>query len=256
MATDFYHHWKEDIALFAEMGFKTFRMSIAWARLFPRGDELEPNEEGVQFYENIFKELRKYNIEPMVTLNHFDMPMYLADEMDGWLDRRVIDYYLNFVRVCFTRYKGLVKLWKTFNEINVLRGWEMLGVKDHSPQTYYQALHHIFVASAKAVQLGHLIDPENMIGMMIAYGTNYPEDCNPETFMKNIQESHIKQFFCDVQCRGYYPNYKLKEFERLGVEIKQDIYDEEVLLEGTVDFIGFSYYSSGGNNDQRRCRNN
>ena len=121
----------------------------------------------------------------------------------------------------------------------------MLGVKDHSPQTYYQALHHIFVASAKAVQLGHLIDPENMIGMMIAYGTNYPEDCNPETFMKNIQESHIKQFFCDVQCRGYYPNYKLKEFERLGVEIKQDIYDEEVLLEGTVDFIGFSYYSSG-----------
>ncbi|CVH74331.1 6-phospho-beta-glucosidase BglA [Clostridiales bacterium CHKCI006] len=245
VATDFYHHWKEDIALFAEMGFKTFRMSIAWARLFPRGDELEPNEEGVQFYENIFKELRKYNIEPMVTLNHFDMPMYLADEMDGWLDRRVIDYYLNFVRVCFTRYKGLVKLWKTFNEINVLRGWEMLGVKDHSPQTYYQALHHIFVASAKAVQLGHLIDPENMIGMMIAYGTNYPEDCNPETFMKNIQESHIKQFFCDVQCRGYYPNYKLKEFERLGVEIKQDIYDEEVLLEGTVDFIGFSYYSSG-----------
>ena len=245
VATDFYHHWKEDIALFAEMGFKCFRLSIAWARLFPRGDENEPNEEGVKFYENVFKELRKYGIEPLVTLNHFDMPMYLADTMDGWLDRRMIDYFLNYVRVCFTRYKGLVTLWKTFNEINVLRGWEMLGVKDHKPQTYYQALHHIFVASAKAVQLGHVIDPNNQIGMMIAYGTSYPEDCNPDNYMKNIEEMHIRQFFCDVQCRGYYPNYKLKEFERLGVEIEKGEFDDEILLEGTVDFIGFSYYSSG-----------
>ncbi len=245
VATDFYHHYKEDIALFAEMGFKTFRMSIAWSRLFPRGDEKEPNEEGVLFYENIFKELRKYNIEPLVTLNHFDMPMYLADEMDGWLDRRVIDYFVNFARVCFTRYKGLVTLWKTFNEINFMRGWDTIGIKSYDDQTRYQAMHHIFVASAKTVLLGHVIDPNNLIGMMIAYGTSYPEDCNPDNYMKNIEEMHVKQFYCDVQCRGYYPNYKLKEFERNGVVIKKEKYDDEILLDGTVDFIGFSYYSSG-----------
>ena len=199
----------------------------------------------VQFYENVFKELRKYNIQPLVTLNHFDLPLYLADTMDGWSDRRVVDYFVNFARVCFTRYKGLVTLWKTFNEINFLNGWRTLGVKSNDAQTRYQAIHHIFIASAKAVQLGHIIDPNNKIGMMIAYGTHYPEDCNPDNYMKNIEENHTKQFFSDVQCRGYYPNYKLKEFERLGVKIKKEEFDDEILLNGTVDFIGFSYYNSG-----------
>lgn len=245
VATDFYHHYQEDIALFAQMGFKTFRLSIAWARLYPRGDELTPNEEGVKFYENVFKELRKYNIEPLVTLNHFDLPMFLADEMDGWLDRRVVDYFVKFATTCFTRYKGLVTLWKTFNEINFLRGWNTLGIKTNDEQDRYQAMHHIFVASAKAVQIGHIIDPNNQIGMMLACGASYPEDCNPDTYMANIERQRVEYFFSDVQCRGYYPDYKLKEFERKGIHINMEEHDEEILLDGVVDFIGYSYYASG-----------
>ena len=242
---DFYHHYKEDIALFAEMGFKCFRMSISWSRLYPCGIEEEPNEEGVQFYKKIFEELKENNIEPLVTLNHFEMPLYLADNYDGWLDRKTIDCFIRFVSTCFIRYKGLVKYWKTFNEINILKQWDMLGIKDINIQKYYQAMHHIFVASAKAVQIGHSIDPKNQIGMMIAYEVSYPEDCNPENYLLNIQKLHEDiQFYCDVQCRGYYPNYKLKELERLGITLYQDEMDKDVLLKGTVDFIGFSYYYS------------
>ena len=244
-ATDFYHHYKEDIALFSQMGFKCFRMSISWSRLYPCGIEEEPNEEGVQFYKKIFEELKENNIEPLVTLNHFEMPLYLADNYDGWLDRKTIDCFIRFVSTCFIRYKGLVKYWKTFNEINILKQWDMLGIKDINIQKYYQAMHHIFVASAKAVQIGHSIDPKNQIGMMIAYEVSYPEDCNPENYLLNIQKLHEDiQFYCDVQCRGYYPNYKLKELERLGITLYQDEMDKDVLLKGTVDFIGFSYYYS------------
>lgn len=248
IATDFYHHWKKDIELFSQMGFKCFRMSISWTRLFPTGTEKEPNEQGVKFYEDIFRELKDHGIEPMVTLNHFDMPLHLANTMDGWLDRRVIDYFTTFVTTCFTRYKGLVKLWKTFNEINILNNWDMLGIKDINNEKYYQAMHHIFVASAKAVQIGHIIDPDNKIGMMIAYETSYPEDCNPNNYMLNIENMRKKsQFYCDVQCRGYYPNYKLKEFERDGINILLEPEDAKTLRQGTIDFIGFSYYYSNVN---------
>lgn len=205
-ATDFYHHYKEDIALYAEMGFKTFRMSISWSRLFPNGDENEPNEEGVQFYKDVFIELKKYGIEPLVTLDHFELPLHLANAYDGW---------------------------------------ETLGTHSRSKQTYYQAMHHVFLASAMAVKLGHEIDPENQIGMMVAYTTSYPEDCNPENYLKNLRYLHDNvQFFCDVQCRGCYPNYKLKEWERNGIRIEKSENDDQILKEGCVDYIGFSYYYS------------
>ncbi len=244
VATDFYHHYKEDIALFAEMGFKCFRLSISWTRIFPRGDEEEPNEAGLQFYDDVFDELHKYGIEPLVTIVHFDIPMYLADTMDGWLDRRTIGYFVHYCEVIFNRYKDKVKYWKTFNEINVLRDWSTLGTKTLDEQTRYQALHHVFVASAKAVKLGHEINPDFMIGMMVAYGVIYPEDCNPDNNIQAVIDRHERQFFCDVQCRGYYPAYKLKEFERKGIVIKKEEGDDEILKEGTVDFIGFSYYQS------------
>lgn len=248
VATDFYHHWKEDIKLFSQMGFKCFRMSISWTRLFPTGTEKVPNEDGIKFYEDIFKELKKYKIEPLVTLNHFDMPLYLANEMNGWLNRNVIDYFVNFVTTCFTRYKGLVKLWKTFNEINILDHWDMLGIKDINEKKYYQAMHHIFVASAKAVQIGHIIDFNNRIGMMVAYEVSYPEDCNPDNYMLNIINMRNNcQFYCDIQCRGYYPKYKLKELKRKGITILTNKEDEKILKQGKVDFIGFSYYYSNVN---------
>ncbi len=243
-AVDFYHHWREDIALFGEMGFRCFRMSVSWTRLFPKGIEEEANAEGVRFYRDVFTELRKYGIEPLVTLNHFDLPLYLADEKDGWLDRETVERWVRFCGVCFREYKGLVRNWITFNEINTIRDWVKLGNKDMEEATIAQAVHHMFVASAKAVILGHEIDPENRIGMMCAYGSMYPLNCAPENYLNNLLSLHKIQLYCDVQARGYYPSYRLKELERLGILLKKEADDDEVLRKGTVDFIGFSYYFS------------
>ncbi|MBL4931666.1 family 1 glycosylhydrolase [Clostridium paridis] len=245
VATDFYHHYKEDIALLAEMGFKCFRMSISWSRIFPKGDETTPNEEGLKFYDDVFDECLKYGIEPVVTICHFDIPKYLADEMDGWLDRRVVDYFTNYCEAIFKRYKNKVKYWMTFNEINLLNGYATLGTRKTDDQTRYQAIHHLFVASAKAVKLGHETNPDFKIGMMVAYILSYPETCKPEDVQEDLFASRdLKYFFCDVQCRGYYPAYKLKEFERKGIIIKKEQGDDEILKEGVVDYIGFSYYNS------------
>ncbi|MBQ0065341.1 MAG: glycoside hydrolase family 1 protein [Firmicutes bacterium] len=242
-ATDFYHHYKDDIALMAEMGFKCFRMSISWSRICPKG-MYEVNEEGLKFYDQVFDECKKYGIEPVVTINHFDMPMYLADHYDGWLSRDLIDFYVFFCKTVFTRYKEKVHYWMTFNEINVLTGWCQIGVHDNNPQNMYQAHHHIFVASAKAVQLGHKINPENKIGMMVSYTPNYPMSCKPEDVLLALQENRQKEFYMDVQVRGYYPTYKLNEFKRNDIEIKMEASDLEEIAKGCVDYIGFSYYMS------------
>ncbi len=236
VATDFYHHWKEDIALFAEMGMNVYRLSINWTRIFPNGDDEQPNEEGLVFYENVFKECHKYGIEPLVTLYHFDCPLHLANEYDGWVSRHTVDAFENYVRTVFTRYKGLVKYWLTINEININTNFMMNGVHEHlsNKQNAEQARWNLFVGSAKAVTIGHEIDPENQIGLMIAHGASYPRTCDPD----------FKWFYGDVLCRGYYPEYKLKQLERDGIVIKKEPGDDELIKEGTVDFYSFSYYSS------------
>ena len=245
-AVDFYHHYQEDIALMAEMGFQCFRMSISWTRIFPRGDEETPNEEGLKFYDKVFDECLKYGIQPVVTLNHFDMPLYLADEKNGWLSRETVTYFLRYCETVFQRYKGKVKHWMTFNEINLLRGYDTLGVHEMNQQRYYQAMHHIFIASALAVKKGHEIDPENQIGMMLANILTYPETCNPKDVELELNVSRrLKYFFSDVQCRGYYPSYVLKLLERENIVIKKEAHDDDILKEGCVDYIGFSYYNSG-----------
>ena len=242
-ATDFYHHYKEDIALMAEMGFKCFRMSISWSRICPKG-MYEINEEGLQFYDEVFDELLKYQIEPVVTINHFDMPMYLADHYDGWSSREVIDFFVFYAKTVFERYKNKVKYWMTFNEINVLSGWCQIGVHDNNPQNLYQAHHHIFVASAKVVQIGHQINPDNKIGMMVSYTPSYPMTCLPEDIMEAIEFNRQKEFYMDVQVKGYYPEYQLKKFERDNIFIHMEKDDLEIIKNGTVDYIGFSYYMS------------
>ena len=245
VATDFYHHYKEDIALFAEMGFKCFRMSISWTRLYPKGIEEEPNQKGVAFYRDVFEELKKYNIEPLVTLNHFEMPLYLANEYDGWLSRKTVDYFVRFVTTCFQEYKGLVTKWLTFNEINTLKCWDFLGTRDLNEEKFYQAMHHVFVASAETVRIGHEIDSNNQIGLMVAYEVAYPENSKPENYLQNIHNQQRDNFFfTDVQCRGYYPCYKEAEWRRKGIQIQQNPEDKDILKNGTVDFISFSYYYS------------
>ena len=245
-AVDFYHHYQQDIALMAEMGFKCYRMSISWTRIFPNGNEFIPNEEGLKFYDDVFNECLKYGIQPVVTLNHFDMPVYLAQHQDGWLSRNTVDCFLRYCQTVFERYKGKVKYWMTFNEINLLRGYATLGIHEMNTQKYYQALHHLFIASAKAVQLGHQIDSDNQIGMMLANILTYPETCNPADIALELNVSRrLKYFFSDVQCRGYYPSYILKQWEKENIEIIKESQDDQILKDGCVDYIGFSYYNSG-----------
>ena len=243
-AIDFYHEYKGDIALMAEMGFKCFRTSIAWTRIFPNGDELIPNEEGLKFYDDLFDELLKYGIEPVITLSHFEMPYYLAKEYGGWVNRKVIDCFVRYAVTVMERYKEKVKYWMTFNEINVLSGWCQIGVHNNCPQNLFQAHHHIFVASAKTVLLGHEINPQNQIGMMVSYTPSYPMTCRPEDVMEAIQFNRQKHFYMDVQVKGYYPEYQLKEFERNNIHIQMEKDDLEIIQKGTVDFVGFSYYMS------------
>lgn len=243
VATDFYNHYKEDIGLFAEMGFKCFRLSIAWSRVCPKGTK-EVNEEGLAFYDNVFDELLKNGIEPVVTINHFDIPMYLADTKDGWRSREIIDNFVFFCGVLFKRYKDKVKYWMTFNEINFLSSWTQIGIHNNNEQNKYQAAHHLFVASAKVVKLGHEINPDFKIGMMVAYIPSYPYSCKPEDVMESIQFNREQEFYMDVQVKGYYPAHKLKEYARKGITITKEEGDDQIIKEGTVDYIGFSYYMS------------
>lgn len=245
-----YRHYKEDIGLFAEMGFKTYRLSIAWTRIFPKGDELEPNEEGLLFYENLFKECHKHGIEPLVTITHFDCPLHLTIKYGAWRNRQMVTFFERYCRVLFRRYKGLVKYWLTFNEINAILHAPFMGAglvfeeEDNRQQLIYQAAHHELIASSLAVKIAHEIDPENQVGCMLAAGNYYPYTSRPEDYFASIEKDRENYFFVDVQARGYYPPYALKEMARKGIEIDMLKGDFELLKDHTVDFISFSYYSS------------
>lgn len=251
-AIDFYHHYKEDIALFAEMGFKCFRLSIAWTRILPNGDDDNPNEKGLAFYQSVFEECRKYGIEPLVTIDHFDTPIELIKKYGGWKDRRMIDAYLKYCEVIFKRYKNLVKYWITFNEINMLLHMSYMGAGiifadgEDKERVKYTAAHHELIASAKAVKLAHEIMPDAKIGCMLAAGQFYPYTCSPEDVHDALEKDRDNYFFTDIQVRGKYPVWALKRIENAGINLTDIIADgdREILEDGTVDFVAFSYYSS------------
>ena len=268
-AVDFYHHYKEDIALFAEMGFKCFRTSINWGRIFPNGDDERPNEAGLQFYDALFDECKKYNIEPLVTLCHYEIPWHIVTEYHGFYNRKTIDLYLKYVKTCFQRYKDKVKYWIPFNEINMammnagmgdlyclgllededIRSKERIPVTKlkHDPQKCFTALHNEFVASALAVKAGHEINPDFKFGTMIAHGTMYPLTPDPKDMLFYQKKEHQKYDFCgDVQVRGEYPCWAKSMFADYGVQADfiDDLDDKRILKEGVVDFYSFSYYSS------------
>ena len=249
-AIEMYSYYKEDIKLFAEMGFKVYRMSIAWSRIFPKGDEDKPNEEGLKFYEDVFKECLKYNIKPLVTITHFDCPMHLIKEYGGWKNRKVIKFYENLCHAIFNRYKGLVEYWLTFNEINMILHAPFMGAGlyfeegENEEEIKYQASHHELVASAIATKIAHEVDKNNKVGCMLAAGIYYPYSSKPEDVLAAQQKNDEMYFFVDIQARGKYPNYALKKFERENLNIKIEKEDLELLKKYTVDFISFSYYST------------
>ncbi|WP_419181581.1 glycoside hydrolase family 1 protein [Niallia circulans] len=247
---DFYHRYKEDIALFGEMGFKTFRLSISWARIFPNGDDLQPNEEGLQFYDNVFDELAKYNIEPLVTLSHYEMPAALVKKYNGWIDRKVVNMFTKYAETVFKRYRNKVKYWLTFNEINAIAlapyngGGLITDRFENINQAIYQALHHQFIASAMAVKLCREINPDAKIGCMLARLETYPETCNPQDVLKTLKQEQMNFFYTDVQVRGYYPNFIKEYFKENNININMEETDEDLLLQNKVDYISFSYYMS------------
>ena len=249
-AIDMYHHFKEDIKLFAEMGFRCYRLSIAWTRILPNGDDAQPNEEGLRFYEELFDECHKYGIEPLVTLCHFDTPIALIKKYGGWKDRRMVDAYAHYCEVLFQRFRGKVKYWLTFNEINMLLHMPFMGAGllfvpgENVQQVKYQAAHHELVASAKAVKLAQALKHEAMVGCMLAAGQFYPRTCAPADVQAAAEADRDNYFFIDVQSRGEYPVWAKKRMERAGIALQMEPGDEQLLKEGTVDFISFSYYSS------------
>ncbi len=255
-AIDFYHRYPEDIALLAEMGLKAFRTSIAWSRIFPKGDEKEPNEAGLQFYDDLFDELLKHGIEPIITLSHFEMPYHLHEAYGGFKNKKLIDFFVNFAEVVMTRYQKKVTYWMTFNEINnqaggheALHNWTNSGVivaeGENAEEIIYQASLYELIASAKVVALGHQINSNLQIGCMMAYVPVYPYSCNPVDMMASVKGMNLRFFYNDVHARGEIPAYTLNEWQRKGYEIEYTAEDLAALKAGTVDFIGFSYYMSG-----------
>lgn len=247
---DFYHHYKDDIKLFKEMGFKTFRFSIAWTRIFPNGDEQEPNEKGLQFYDDLIDELIKNDIEPLVTLSHYEMPLHLATHYGGWINREVMHFFVKFSETVMKRYQGKVKYWLTFNEIDsVLRhpfrtaGMIPDGTKEFTGKTFL-ALHNQFVASAMVTKIAHEIDEDNQVGCMLTKIPFYPLTPNPDDVIKAQHMNRLIHIFTDVQVKGEYPQHAIKMIESFGLPFKLPKEDLEILKNHTVDFISFSYYMS------------
>ncbi|MDX5627442.1 MULTISPECIES: 6-phospho-beta-glucosidase [unclassified Brenneria] len=247
VAIDFYHRYPEDIALFAEMGFKTLRTSIAWTRIFPQGDEKTPNEAGLAFYDRLFDEMARHNIQPLVTLSHYEMPYGLVKNYGGWGNRQTIACFERYARTVFQRFQHKVKYWLTFNEINMSLHAPFTGVglpEGSDKAAIYQAIHHQLVASAKAVKACHEIIPDAKIGNMLLGGLLYPLTCKPADVLETLQQNREWMFFGDVQARGAYPAYMTRFFKQRAIELHITDDDRESLKE-TVDFISFSYYMSG-----------
>lgn len=249
-AIDMYHHFKEDIALFAQMGFKCYRLSVSWTRIFPNGDDEMPNEEGIRFYNDLFDECLRNGIEPLVTICHFDTPVALIKKYGGWKDRRMVDAYLRYCEVLFRQYGKKVKYWITFNEINMLLHMPFMGAGivfeegENPEQVKYQAAHHELLASGKAVKLAHEIMPDAKVGCMLAAGQFYPYTCAPADVYKAMEHDRDNYFFIDVQARGTYPVWAVKRMEKAGVRIQTEAGDEDILKAGVVDFVSLSYYCS------------
>ncbi|MHC5229198.1 6-phospho-beta-glucosidase [Enterococcus sp. LJL99] len=249
-AIDFYHTYEEDLKLLAELGLTCFRTSISWTRIFPKGTEQKPNEEGLEFYRNIFELCKEYGMEPIVTISHFDIPLYLVEHYGGWDHREMIDFYVKYSKTVIKEFKNLVKYWITFNEVNVILhnsfsgGGLILEDVENPEQIKYQAAHNQLVASAWTTKFAHEINPSNQIGCMLAAGDYYPYSCHPEDIFKALNKNRESYFFIDIQCRGKYPSYAKRLFNEKKISIDSKPEDFKLLQDYTSDFIALSYYTS------------
>ncbi|MDK1726670.1 6-phospho-beta-glucosidase [Dellaglioa algida] len=247
---DFYHTYKDDIELLSELGINSFRFSISWSRLFPTGEEKEPNKVGLAFYDDIVTELEKYKIEPIITISHFEIPMHLVEAYNGWEDRRVVDYYVHYAKCLMEHFNNRIKYWIPFNEMNMVLHIPFVGggiqfsEKRNNLEIQYQAAHHQLLANALTVSIGKKINSEFSFGTMLAAGKTYAYTCKPEDVFASLKSDRDNLFFADVQVFGEYPTYTEHFFEEKNIKIKMAVEDKKILKENTVDFVSFSYYSS------------
>ncbi|MFR3685580.1 MAG: glycoside hydrolase family 1 protein [Enterococcus sp.] len=254
---DFYHTYKEDIKLLAELGLKGFRLSIDWARIYPTGEETEPNQKGLHFYHNVIDELLKYGIEPLVTILHIELPLAISKKK-AWTQKETIDLYLKYCKTLFTEFKGKVNYWLTFNEINnqvffdnenadvysyMVSGLQLSKI-DNPEQALADSCKNMLRASAEAVILGHEIDPENKIGCVLAFVPHYAASSLPDDSLAALHEYDRDMFLLDTLCNGFFPKYKLQEYKKKGITFDLTEEDRELFAKGTVDFYGMNYYSS------------
>lgn len=246
VASDFYHRFRDDIALLGEAGFKSFRLSIAWSRIFPNGDDARPNEDGLAFYDAVFDECARWGIEPLVTLQHFDVPVSLALRQNGWASRKTIDDFVRYARTVFARYCGKVRYWLTINEINAVEGLGFLqgGIIRDSRQARVQAAHNMFVASARCVRAAHEIDPKLKVGQMLQYNPIYAATCDPADQVRAMEARRTQLFYADVQTGGFYPEWRLISYEREGIVLDDRPEDYELIRDYAADFLSFSCYGS------------
>ena len=240
---DFYHTYKEDLKLLAGMGLKTFRTSISWSRIFPNGDDPQPNEEGLRFYDALLDEIIKNGMEPLITLSHYEMPLHLATHYQGWYNRKTITFFVNYCETVMRRYKDKVKYWIVVNQINLIHheSFNHLGIPSDTVENLmeakYQAIHHECTASALVTKLAHQINPDFLVGMMVYDGLSEPLTCKPEDVFANMQRNQREYFFTDLLLRGEYPGYMLRYFKEHNIHL-----DEQVLKEHPADFLALSYY--------------
>lgn len=243
-AVDFYHHWREDIEDMAEMGFRVYRFSTCWSRIFPTGLEYEPNEEGLAFYEEVVDDLLAHNIQPLITICHDEMPLELVKRYNGWGGRETIDCYVKYARALFERLGSKVKYWLTFNEPNAIRGVCMMGIKNQGWPVYWQAIHHMVVASAKVVAMGHEMMPGSQFSTMYAMSEVYPATSAPDDIWAWYSHRREQYLIIDAMSRGAYPNFASEVWDRMGADVKMEPGDAELMRKGTLDFVSFSYYRS------------
>ena len=258
---DFYHTYPEDLKLLAGIGFNTLRTSINWARIFPNGDDEEPNEGGLAFYDRLFDEFAKYNIEPMVTISHYEMPLNVALKYNGWYNRKTIDMFVKYCETIFRRYKNKVKYWITVNQINLYEheSFNHLGIPadqvENLTDAKYQGLHNELVACAKAMAIGRQINPDFRFGCMLYHANAHPETGSSENMMEAIRQNHMQYYFTDMSARGGIPSYMWRFYEENNIHVDITPEDEEA-LKTTVDFISFSYYYTRNVNEQGELINN
>lgn len=256
-AIDFYHTYPEDLKLLKDLGLKSYRFSISWARIFPNGDDIVPNEEGLQFYEKVIDTLIKYGIEPIVTLVHIDFPLNLTKKYGSWVNRELVDLFLRYARIVMERYKGKVKYWLTFNEVNhaipkneyatalaFMSSGVELNKYENKEQAVANIVYHMTLATSKTVLLGHSIDPNMKVSIMNGMIPLYPNTCNPLDVMQSMKQAENDFFILDTLCRGEYPAYKLNSYQEEGIKLPVLKDDVEAMKQGTIDFIAFSYYMS------------